>query len=303
MKILNIGSLNVDHTYAVDEFLKPGETKSSLGLELFCGGKGLNQSIAAAKAGCEVYHAGFFGEGSEMLRDALVESGVDVSLMETSPVTCGHTIIEVDHNGQNRILLYGGSNKALTTAYIDSAVSHFGPDDVLLLQNEVNLVGYAMEAAHKRGMRIAFNAAPMDEEVRGYPLELVDWLFVNEVEGAVLSGKQSFPDILAELRRKYPRTTIVLTLGKQGLLYQDGDGVIQMGTYLDAPVVDTTAAGDTFIGFFLAGVAKKEPVKDCLSFATAASSVCIGRPGASPSIPYAREVEQALSNGSLGRIR
>jgi hypothetical protein len=179
--------------------------------------KGLNQSIAAAKAGvrgCTMPDSS--ARGRRCSATHWWKAGVDVSLMETSPVTCGHTIIEVDHNGQNCILLYGGSNKALTTAYIDSAVSHFGPDDVLLLQNEVNLVGYAMEAAHKRGMRIAFNAAPMDEEVKGYPLDLVDWLFVNEVEGAALSGKQSFPDILAELRRKYPRTTIVLTLGEAG---------------------------------------------------------------------------------------
>ncbi|MFA6890819.1 MAG: ribokinase [Sphaerochaetaceae bacterium] len=303
MKILDIGSLNVDNTYRVEEFPKPGETKSSLGLGVFCGGKGLNQSVAAAKAGCEVLHAGYFGEGSGMLREALEGSGVDVSLMRPYAGMCGHTVIEVDRHGQNCILLYGGSNKALTKEYIDAALSACGGDDVLLLQNEVNLVGYAMEAAHRKGMRIAFNAAPMDDGVRGYPLSLVTWLFVNEVEGAALSGEEGYPGILAGLRREYPATAVVLTLGKRGLLYGDPRRTVRMGTYADAPVVDTTAAGDTFVGFFLAGVSKGWEVERSLRFATAASSICIGRPGAFPSIPYAAEVEDALEKGTLGTLR
>jgi len=303
MKILNIGSLNVDNTYRVDEFLKPGETKSSLRLDVFCGGKGLNQSIAAAKAGCTVQHAGFFGAGSEMLKDALQKSGVDVSLMKHITGKCGHTIIEVDGHGQNCILLYGGSNKSLTKDYIDSVLFTCSKEDILLLQNETNLVDYCMKAAHEKGMRIAFNAAPMDASVTSYPITFVDWLFVNEVEGAMLSGKDAYPEILAELARKYPHTAIILTLGKHGLLYKDSEQAIKMGTYLDAPVVDTTAAGDTFIGYFLAGVASKWPVTESLQFATAASSVCVGRAGASPSIPYAKEVSEALAGKKLGELR
>ena len=106
MKILNIGSLNIDYVYKVDKFLLPGETKSSLSLDTHCGGKGLNQSIAAAKAGNEVYHAAFMGKGGEILKEALSENGVNVDLIKKHDNMSGHAIIQVDENGQNCILLY-----------------------------------------------------------------------------------------------------------------------------------------------------------------------------------------------------
>lgn len=303
MRIFNIGSMNLDNTYQVDAFLKPGETKASLGYQLFCGGKGLNQSIACARAGAKVFHAGFFGDGSEPLQDILKKSCVDLSLMRGTSGKCGHTIIEVDAKGQNCILLYGGSNRSLTKEYVDSVLDACAKDDVLLLQNETNLVGYAIGEAGKRGIRVAFNAAPMEKEVMDYPLSSVTWLFVNEVEGAALSGETEFPRIAEKLSKMYPKTAIILTLGKEGVLYRKGNEEIKLGTYLDAPVVDTTAAGDTFTGYFLSQTAECKSAKEALLFATAASSLCVGRKGAAPSIPTKDEVKGAITSGMLGEIR
>lgn len=302
MKIVNIGSLNVDNTYHVDAFLLPGETKSSLSYQVFCGGKGLNQSIAVARAGLKVCHAGYFGDGSDILGKMMEQSGVDISLMRRVPGKCGHTVIEVDAKGQNCILLYGGTNRMLSTEYIDSVIANCKKDDIVLLQNETNLVDYAIVKAHEKGIKVAFNAAPMEEGVKGYHLSFVSYLFVNEVEGATLSGKKDFPSILKELHRLYPQTAIILTLGKEGLMYADENETVTLGTYLQAPVVDTTAAGDTFTGFFLAGIADGKDARDSLLFATAASSLCVGRKGAAPSIPLKEEVEDSLRKGTLGPL-
>ena len=167
MKIVNLGSLNVDHVYRVDRFLLPGETKASKGLNDNAGGKGLNQSIAAARTGAEVYHAGYFGAGSEMLREVLQNAGVHMEWMEDHmDIPCGHTMIQVDDQGQNCILLFGGTNMCLTEAYIDGVLDQCTPDDILLLQNETNLVPYIIEEAAKRGIPCAMNAAPMDDGVK-----------------------------------------------------------------------------------------------------------------------------------------
>ena len=151
MKIVNLGSLNLDHVYQVDRFLLPGETKASKSLTDNAGGKGLNQSIAAVRTGAEVYHAGYFGANSDMLRKVLVDSGVHTEWMEDHlDIPCGHTVIQVDDAGQNCILLFGGTNVCLTEEYIDRVLDQCGPDDILLLQNETNLVPYIIEQAAKR---------------------------------------------------------------------------------------------------------------------------------------------------------
>lgn len=113
-RILNFGSLNLDQVYRVDAFVQPGETKSSLSLTTHCGGKGLNQSVAASRAGAEVWHAGLIGTDGDMLYENSRENGVNRSLLERSCDVSGHAIIQVDNNGQNCILLYGGTNQALT---------------------------------------------------------------------------------------------------------------------------------------------------------------------------------------------
>ena len=300
-RILNFGSLNLDQVYRVDSFVQPGETKLSRSLETHCGGKGLNQSVAAARAGAEVWHAGVLGCDGERLLDKLVENGVDVSLLERSEGVSGHAIIQVDDHGQNCILLFGGTNQALTEAYIDRALAAFGKDGLVLVQNETNLVGTIIKRAHARGLQVAINAAPMDDKVLAYPLELVDWLIVNEIEGAALANGANETDILPTLRAKYPKLNVLLTLGKRGAVCILGGEEAKIGIF-DVPVVDTTAAGDTFLGYFLAQVLSGASIGDALTLATAASSLCVQTMGAADSVPLRKDVLEALAGKTLGQI-
>lgn len=300
-RILNFGSLNLDQVYRVDAFVQPGETKLSRSLETHCGGKGLNQSVAASRAGAEVWHAGMLGCDGEMLFEKLRENGVNLSLVERSDGVSGHAIIQVDDNGQNCILLFGGTNQALTEAYIDRALAAFGSEGLVLVQNETNLVGTIIERAHARGLQVAINAAPMDDKVFAYPLEQVDWLIVNEMEGAALARCNREADILPTLRMKYPKLNVLLTLGKRGAVcLRDGEQAT-IGIY-NVPVVDTTAAGDTFLGYFLAQVQNGATLGDALTLASVASSLCVQAMGAADSVPLLADVRHTLQTGALGKL-
>lgn len=290
MQVLCFGSLNVDHVYAVSHFVQAGETLSSTTLHSGCGGKGLNQTIALARAGVPVRHAGLVGAEDTLLRPLLCENGVDTTFVRTAAVPSGHAIIQVDAEGQNCILLYSGANHALTSEFIREVLDTLEPGDILLLQNEVNRVDELIREGAARGLRIAFNPAPITPELAQVPMELVEWLFVNETEGAALSGETESARVMAALRQKYPRTTVVLTLGGDGVLAENAQESVQQPA-LSVPVVDTTAAGDTFVGYFLAAVRAGADLTAALQIATTASALTVSRAGAAGSIPRMGEVE------------
>ncbi|MEG1525659.1 MAG: ribokinase [Clostridia bacterium] len=296
MRILNFGSLNIDYTYRVDHFLQPGETKASKSLMINCGGKGLNQSIAAAKAGNNILHAGLLGRDGDMLRDKLCESNVDVSFLIRSEGLSGNAIIQVDDAGQNCILLFGGTNRALTHALIDDTLNQFDHKGLVLLQNETNLVGYMIEQAAARGLKVAFNAAPMEHGVLEYPLDRLDWLIINEVEGKQLACCNCEDDILPILSARYPHCGILLTLGKRGSVYHNSMGTWRAASYA-VKAVDTTAAGDTFTGYFLYGMLNDFSPAEALRLATTASALCVQRTGASDAVPEMAEVRAAMASG------
>lgn len=290
MKILNFGSMNIDYVYQVDHFIRPGETFASLSMAAGCGGKGLNQSIALAQAGNEVYHACKIGAEGGFLVEKLREKGVDTRYILPGEGSCGHAIIQVDPSGQNCILLYGGTNQQMTEGFIDSVLEDFGEGDVLVLQNELNLTGYMIGKARERGMRVAFNAAPFDEKIAGYPLEKLSWLVLNEVEGAALADTADEDAIPGILRARYPDVNILLTLGKRGCVYHGADGSVIRGKAITVEAVDTTAAGDTHFGFFLRGILDGGSVEEALKLASVASGIAVTRPGAADSVPTYEEV-------------
>ncbi|MCD8036634.1 MAG: ribokinase [Clostridiales bacterium] len=299
MKILNLGSLNIDYVYRVDKFILPGETKSSISLNKNCGGKGLNQSIAAAKAGNEVYHAAYLGKDGQMLKDEMAANGVNVDMIKEHEETSGHAIIQVDDNGQNCILLYGGTNQCLTKEFIDETLDSLGNEGLVLLQNETNLVGYIIEKAAEKGLQVALNAAPMNDKVLSYPLDKLSWLIVNEVEGKQIAGCESDDEILDVLKKKYPNCKILLTLGSKGACcYADGK-LYTIGCH-KVKAVDTTAAGDTFTGYFLYGVLNGYAIEEALRLATTASAICVGRNGAAASVPLKSEVDEIIKNKTFG---
>ena len=291
MKVLNFGSLNLDYVYSVDHMVAPGETLTSAERNVFCGGKGLNQSIALAKAGADVYHAGQIGPEGQMLLDAMEEQGVKTHWVRKTEVPTGHAVIQVDKSGQNCILLYGGANRALTAEYIDQVLADFASGEMLLLQNEVNMLDYIIDTAYERGMTVVLNPSPFDSGLESCDLSKVSLFLLNEVEGAQLAGGSEPEEILKALREKYPDAKAVLTLGSEGSVYQYGDYTVWQSIYkVDA--VDTTAAGDTFTGYFLAAVLEGQDVDKALDLAARASAIAVTRNGAAPSVPLRSEVEK-----------
>ena len=289
MKILNFGSTNIDMTFSLDHIVQPGETISSYGMEIHAGGKGLNQSVALAKAGAEVYHGGLIGNDGAFLRETMEQAGVNCAYLYDSEGPNGNALIQVDKNGQNCIVLFGGSNDRVTEALADEILSHFEAGDWLLLQNEINLDAYIIDKAYERGMVIVLNPSPFNEKMHRCDLSKVSYFLMNEVEGAQITGKTKPREILAEALKRYPEAKIVLTLGGDGCCYQDREQYLEQGIF-PVKAVDTTAAGDTFTGYFLASVMRGEPVARALALASKASSIAVTRPGASPSIPDAAEV-------------
>ena len=140
MKILNFGSINIDYVYSVDHIVQPGETIKGLDRNVFCGGKGLNQSIALANAKADVTHAGLIGEDGGMLLEALNAAEVHTDLIKTVKGSSSHTVIQVDRSGQNSILFFAGDNLAIKEDYIDEVIEKFEPGDYLLLQNEIGSI-------------------------------------------------------------------------------------------------------------------------------------------------------------------
>ena len=293
MSILNIGSMNLDYVYRIDHIVRPGETEAASSRQVFLGGKGMNQSCALAKAGAQVFHAGMIGRDGTAFLDACREYGVRSDFIRIIDAPTGHTVIQLDRDAQNSILLFGGANRMLTEAFVDEVLSGFGPEEVLLLQNEVNLLPYIVDRACERGMQIALNPSPFDEKLREVDLSKVSVFLLNEVEGGQITGRIDPDEILQALRLRFPQAKIVLTLGVDGSVYADSDQVIRQPIF-PVEAVDTTAAGDTFTGYFLAGLAQGLPMEEVLRQSAMAASIAVSRAGAVPSIPCRDEVLRRL---------
>lgn len=289
MKILNFGSLNLDYVYQVERFVRPGETISALSQTVNCGGKGLNQSIALARAGAEVWHGGCVGVGGEQLSALLKKNGVDTSLLCQVDVLQGNAVIQVDGHGENCILLFGGSNQAVTEEQIDKVLAAFRSGDMLVLQNETNGLPYLVTQAAKKGMTVVLNPSPFDATIRELDLTHVSWLIMNEMEAEALSGSQDPMEAWTIFHRRWPELRMVFTLGGAGSILFTSDEIVRQKAEM-VPVVDTTAAGDTFTGYFLACLTKGQPYQACMETASKAAAICVTRKGAAASIPYLTEL-------------
>lgn len=293
MNVLVFGSLNIDHVYQVPHFLRPGETMDSTAYSRNAGGKGLNQAIALARAGQDTAFAGAIGPDGLFLRDTLMEAGVDTRHVQVLAAATGHAIIQVEATGGNAILLFGGTNRMITREMAQSVLSTFAAGDCVLLQNEISCGKEILQSAKEKGLRIALNPSPASPDLHAWPLELADWLILNEVEGEDLTGASQPQAMLDVLNRRFPHTAIVLTLGENGAFYRDGHQQLHQPA-IPVKAVDTTAAGDTFTGYFLASVLAGKDPAFALRIAAHAAAVAVTRPGAGASIPTATEVAQKI---------
>lgn len=292
MKMLVFGSMNIDHVYRMPHLVRAGETLASSAYQRNPGGKGLNQAIALARAGMDVHFAGAIGRDGLFLRDYLASFGVDTSLVRVLEEPTGHAIIQLDEAGQNAIVLYGGANQQMTAESIRDTLAGFGAGDCILLQNEINLPEEIIRQARAKGMQVILNPSPMSGALPPL-LPLVDWLILNEVEGEDMTGCREPDAMLDALLNRCPDCRVVLTLGVQGAMYADRTCRCFQPAF-PVQAVDTTAAGDTFTGFFFRWVLGGGTVEEALRVAARASAIAVTRPGAGGSIPAMAEVAALL---------
>lgn len=300
MKVLNFGSLNVDHVYRVHHIAKPGETVPSREYRRFAGGKGANQSVALARAGAAVAHAGCIGPEGLWLRDRLAAEGVGVDDIRVLDGAGGHAIIQVADDGQNSIVLFAGANAGISSDHVRAALARTQPGDILLLQNEINATPALIEAGQRAGLRVVFNPAPMSPAVASYPLDRVSLLIVNEHEGEALGDCAAPQAILDALASRFPHTDLCLTLGAAGAVYQKASGPRWCCPAPRVQAVDTTAAGDAFIGFLLAALLQGRAEETAVRDACRAAAVSVTRPGALDSIPRPADVEAFFRSAARG---
>lgn len=286
MTIYNLGSINIDHVYRVPHLPVPGETLSSTDFTSGLGGKGANQSIAIGRAGGAVHHIGAIGADGVWTLDILRDAGVDISMISTIDTPTGHAIINVDDHAENSIVLFPGANRALTEQMIDAALGDAAAGDWLLLQNETNLGSYAAKIARVKGMLIAYSAAPFDAKAAADMLPHTDLLAVNEIEAAQLAA--AIGDFTVPM--------LLITKGADG-------AVLQADTETSAPAfkvtpVDTTGAGDTFLGYFMATIDAGQSVIAALRQASAAAAIQVTRHGAAAAIPTADDTATFLKDHS-----
>lgn len=298
MAVINFGSINIDHVYKVEHFVSPGETLSSLSYETVLGGKGANQSIACAKAGASVKHVGNIHQNDQRFLTQMSEADVNcehVRLLQD--IASGHAIIQVNDEGENAIVLFAGANHQITQTQINSALSACHSEDWVLLQNETNAIDEIIDSASKLGLQVAFNPAPMTDQVSQLDLDKLTLLIVNEVEAMQMTKTSNIEDACQALSLRYPNTEVLLTLGKAGVRFLVAGDTIEVPSF-EVDVIDTTAAGDTFIGYFLAQYSKgqsRQNITTTLCKASAAAALCVSKAGAAPSIPTKQDVELFLS--------
>lgn len=293
MKVLVFGSLNIDFIYKLEHIVMPNETIKSTTCEVSAGGKGLNQAMAFAKTGLPVYIASNLGKNGQVLADTLSSGNVDISLLNHVDEDSGEAIIQVDENGNNAIIVCGNCNEHITEEYIESVFLHFEKGDILVIQNEINNLDLIINTAKDKGIKLVFNPSPFNHVIKTLPMNKIDYLFINEVEGKQLTGFEDEKSIVKHILKDYPDMKIVLTLGERGAVYADKSEYIYEPAK-KVEVVDTVGAGDTFTGYFIYGVESGKTIKESLQMAAIASSIVIGRHGAGNSIPTLNEVEKAL---------
>lgn len=286
--ICNLGSINIDHFYRIPHFPAPGETLSAADYTMGLGGKGANQSAAAAKAGAKVRHIGAVGPEGAWAIDRLAGWGVDVTHIARIGTPTGHAIINVDQAAENTIVLYPGANWALPLERVKAALVDATASDTLILQNETAHQDEAAAIARAKGLQVIYSAAPFDIAAVRAILPHVTILALNAVEADQLCAALNLTLDQIDVPE------LLVTRGAEGAEWRARDGQRAFAPALKVTPVDTTGAGDTFVGYFAAGRDMGLSPADALIWAGAAAGLKVTRKGTADAIPSAAEVEAFL---------
>lgn len=291
MTIFCLGSINIDHVYRLPALPKAGETLSARGYQPGLGGKGVNQSVAALRAGAQVVHVGAVAEGDAWIDAQLAGQGVDQTHIARVSVPTGHAIIAVDDAAENQIIIFSGANLAQDPARIAAALDTGKAGDILLVQNETSHQVEAAQAARARGMKVFYSAAPFALEPLRAILPHVTHLLVNagEAEALVAATGTALAD--------QPVEAVIVTRGSQGAEWISAGAEPLFTPAFKVTPVDTTGAGDCFAGSLAAALDRGDSPAEALRYASAAAAIQVTRPGAAPAMPLRTEVEALLASG------
>jgi ribokinase len=289
MAIFNLGSVNIDRFYTLPRFPGPGETLSATGHKIGLGGKGANQSVAAAKAGAEVYHIGAIGKTDPWVRQRIETYGANCKFLREVDEPTGHAVIYVGPDGENMIVIDPGANVKQDSEFVIQAIDQAKAGDTLLLQNETNLQAHAATFALVKGMRVIYSAAPFSvEAVRGV-IPDVSMVVMNAVEASQLCSEMGMS------LDQIPVPQVLVTLGAKGAMWRSNEtGEIIEVNSPKVTAVDSTGAGDTFVGYVAAGLDFGMPIRTAMEWAVQAAALKVTRPGTADAIPSAADVKAAF---------
>ena len=301
-KLVVLGSINADHILNINHFPEPGETVIGKQYTVAFGGKGANQAVAAGRSGADISFIACVGDDDigERVRKQLASDHIDTHPIEAiKDTTTGVALIFVNAEGENVIGIDAGANKAVTPEYLDRYKQQVIGASALLMQLESPLetVIAASKIAKDNGTQVILNPAPACE----LPDELlarVDIITPNETEAEKLTGIKvdSNEDAARAANALHDKgiTTVIITLGSKGVwLSQNGEGKLVAGFRVKA--VDTIAAGDTFNGALVTALLEGKPMDSAVRFAHAAAAIAVTRPGAQPSVPWRKEIDDFLA--------
>lgn len=283
MAIWNLGSINIDHVYRLDHLPRPGETLAARSYAQGLGGKGANQSIAAARAGALTHHLGAVGAGDGWVLDRLADRGVcTADILRLADQATGHAIILLDSRAENAIVIHPGANRAIAREMLEKPLSAIKPQDTLLIQNETSAQVDAARIARKAGARVIYSAAPFDLDAVGAGLPHATILAMNTGEAEAL---------FAAIPGPLPVQGLLITHGANGAEYRDlTTGAVHRQAAFAVVAVDTTGAGDTFAGYFAASLDRGDTIPAALRLAAGAAALKVTRPGAGEAVPGLEEV-------------
>ena len=288
MAVWNLGSINIDNVYRVPHLPAPGETLGASDFSQGLGGKGANMSVAIARAAARVAHIGAVGADGRWTVERLLEYGVDTRRIEVlNDTSTGHANIAVADDGENQIVLFPGSNKAITDEMIGGALAEASLGDTFLTQNETNGQRVGAEMAQRLGLKVVYAAAPFDALAVQQVLTCVDLLVLNEVEAEQLEANLDKPLTALGV------DDIVITLGADGCRWLNAEGKETHVPAIPVDPIDTTGAGDTFTGYLVAGLDRGMPMRQALDLATRAGALMVTRLGTADVIPDLKEIEDA----------
>ena len=286
MSIFNLGSINIDYIYTLPHLVAAGETLASTSFSAALGGKGANQSIALARAGADVRHAGQVHNADTAWLNGLREAGVDCSHILAADIPSGHAVVAVDEQtAENQIILNPGSNQALPTEMIDPFLSSARLGDWALAQNEVNLTEVFLRTAANKDLHVCYSAAPFIADITANLLPIVDLLIVNHLEAEALTSFTGKPIDQHGIRH------VIITYGAEGASYKGSAAAAFDLPAVPVKAVDTTGAGDTYLGYVLAALDEGQKIQQAMRLAATASALQVTRQGASAAIPTRAQVE------------